>query len=260
MNWLGQWWQTDVIDGHKGPLLLSLIAFVVTFLLTRTITRLIRAGKGPFHNVSDGGVHLHHSTPGIVLLVIGAFVSVGTLGDGFPAYAGALLVGVGASLVLDEFAMIFHLQDVYWSQEGQLSVNVVTLTAVCVLLAVVGVSPTSAGLSGTESTVRGGIVIALVAHLVFVVTTALKGKYPTALIGTFLAPLTWVAAVRLARPTSPWARRFYSPDRTARAATRAQAFDARWVPVRQRWDDFIGGTPSRPNPSAEPAVRAEPPT
>ena len=47
----------------------------------------------------------------------------------------ALLVGVGASLVLDEFAMIFRLQDVYWSQEGQLSVNVVTLAAACVGLA-----------------------------------------------------------------------------------------------------------------------------
>ncbi|HNQ06889.1 MAG TPA: hypothetical protein PKH97_06855 [Tetrasphaera sp.] len=40
--------------------------------------------------------------------------------------------------------------------------------------------------------------------------TALKGKYPTTLLGIFLSPLAWVAAVRLARPRSPWGRRFYS--------------------------------------------------
>jgi hypothetical protein len=33
-------------------------------------------------------------------------------------YGAGVLVGIGASLVLDEFAMIFRLQDVYWSQEG----------------------------------------------------------------------------------------------------------------------------------------------
>lgn len=36
----------------------------------------------------------------------------------------------------------------------------------------------------------------------------LKGKYPTALLGIFLSPLAWAGAVRLARPRSPWARRF----------------------------------------------------
>ncbi len=42
MNWLGAWRQHDVVDGYGGPLLLSFVAFVVTFLTTRTITRLIR--------------------------------------------------------------------------------------------------------------------------------------------------------------------------------------------------------------------------
>lgn len=243
MEWLSRWWQDEVVHGYKGPLLLSFVAFVVTFLVTRMITRMIRAGRGPFHNISDGGVHLHHSTPGVLLLVTGAFGAVGAQLRSPWAYLFAVLVGVGASLILDEFAMIMHLQDVYWSQEGQLSVNIVTLAAACIGLSVVGVSPVS-GLGETARLVRGGVAVALVLHLLLVATTAAKGKYPTALIGLFVAPVTWVAAVRLARPTSPWARRLYSASERARAEQRAVAFDDRWGPVRRHWDDFVGGTPS----------------
>jgi hypothetical protein len=247
MGWLSRWWHDEVVHGFKGPLLLSFVAFVLTFLLTRMITRMIRAGRGPFHNVSDGGVHLHHSTPGVVLLVAGGFGAVGAQMRSPWAYLAAVLVGVGASLVLDEFAMIFHLEDDYWSQEGELSVNVVTLAAACVGLAVVGVSPVS-GLGGTERLVRGGVAVALVLHLLLVATTAFKGKYPTALIGLFITPVTWVGAVRLARPTSPWARRFYSAAKRTEAEQRAATFDRRYGPVRQRWDDVIGGAPSASSP------------
>ncbi|NNG38537.1 hypothetical protein HJ588_04505 [Flexivirga sp. ID2601S] len=253
MHWFAHWWTHEIVHGHKGPLLLALIAFVVTFLTTRTITRLIRAGKGPFHNLSSGGVHLHHSTPGTLLLVAGAFTAIGADGRTPLNYVSAAMVGVGASLVLDEFAMIFHLQDVYWAQEGQLSVNVVTLSAACVGLAVAGVSPVGVpGLSGTDRFVRGGVAAALVIHLVLVAITALKGKYPTALVGMFLAPLSWYAAVRLARPHSPWARKFYSAKRIQHATRRADAFDERWYPMRKRWDDLIGGAPSEPDPTVSP--------
>jgi hypothetical protein len=83
-----------------------------------------------------------------------------------------------------------------------------------------------------------------------VAVAALKGKYPTALIGLFVSPVAWVAAVRLARPTSPWSRWRYSPQKRARAQQRAEAFDKRWAPIRRHWDDFIGGTPT---PAAPPA-------
>jgi hypothetical protein len=247
MGWVSRWWQDEVVHGFKGPLLLSFVAFVLTFLSTRTITRMIRAGKGPFHNISEGGVHLHHSTPGVVLLVAGGFGAVGAQRSSPWAYLAAALVGVGASLVLDEFAMILHLQDDYWSQEGQLSVNVATLAAACIALPVVGVTPVS-GLDDTERLVRGGVAVALLLHLLAVGTTALKGKYPTALIGLFVAPVTWVASLRLARPTSPWARWFYSAAKRARAEQRAATFDRRWSPVRRRWDDLIGGAPSASSP------------
>ncbi len=251
MAWLHTWWYDEVVNGYKGPLLLSFVAYVVTFASVRTITRMIRAGKGPFHNVSSGGVHMHHSTPGVILLMLGAFMGVGSPPLSVWTYVAGVMIGVGSSLVLDEFAMIFRLQDVYWSQEGQLSVNMVTLAAACVGLAAVGVSPVAvSGLASGAIVARSVVVGVLVIHLILVAITALKGKYPTAMVGFFVAPVTWIAAVRLARPTSPWARHRYSPAKIAHAQHRAAEFDHRWGPVRARWDDLVGGSPSAQNPSS----------
>ncbi|MBJ8338066.1 hypothetical protein JGU71_04130 [Antrihabitans sp. YC3-6] len=250
MEWLQNWWHSDVVDGHKGPLLVGFVVFVVTFLATRTITRMIRAGKGPFHNLSSGGVHMHHSTPGVILLIVGGFAAVGAPPLSGWTYLAAVLVGMGSSLVLDEFAMIFRLQDVYWSQEGQLSVNMVTLAAACIGFAVFGLSPVDVkGLADADVAARIGVMAALSVNFVLVAVTALKGKYPTALLGMFVSPITWIAAVRLARPTSPWARWRYSTTKLARARQRAAAFDHRWAPVRRHWDDLIGGTPTQQHPA-----------
>ena len=135
------WWHRDVIAAGKLPLMLCFVSFVVTFVSTRTITRLIRDGRGPFRNVTAGGTHVHHSVPGIILLMIGAFTAV--VGPGTMGWLSfsAIAVGIGTSLVLDEFALILHLQDVYWSGEGQLSLEAVSLVAACLGLALVGFSP-----------------------------------------------------------------------------------------------------------------------
>jgi len=111
---MASWWHRDVIAAGKLPLMLCFLAFVITFLTTRMITRLIRDGRGPFRNqVTSSGTHLHHSVPGIILLIIEAFTAVGGPDSlGWRSFAG-VLVGIGTSLVLDEFAMILHLQDVY---------------------------------------------------------------------------------------------------------------------------------------------------
>src|ERR1700743_2610049 len=139
---MASWWQRAVIAPGKLPLMLLFLAFVVTFVVTRTITRMIRDGRGPFrNNVTASGTHIHHAVPGIILLTIGAYTDVGGPDSlGWHVFA-ALLVGIGTSLVLDEFALILHLQDVYWSGEGQLSVEAVRLTAGCIALVLVGFSP-----------------------------------------------------------------------------------------------------------------------
>src|SRR6202021_110574 len=121
-----------------------------------TITRLIRDGRGPFkNNITSSGTHIHHAVPGIILLVAGAFVAVGTA-DTLPwRCSAAIAIGIGVSLVLDEFALILHLQDVYWTAEGQLSVEAVSLTGACLGLALVGFNPLDINdLSQVERAVR----------------------------------------------------------------------------------------------------------
>src|SRR5262249_28900808 len=97
--------------GDRRPLLLLFVACLATVVVTRSITRLIRAGRGPFRNHIAGGVHIHHAVPGLFLLITGAFVSVGVQGEAPWAGIAGVLVGIGASLVLDELALIIRLQD-----------------------------------------------------------------------------------------------------------------------------------------------------
>lgn len=80
---MGHWFSRNIVEPGKLPMLLALTSFIVTFLVTRTIVRLIRAGKGPFGNVSSGGLHIHHVVPGVVLTVIGGFGAVGSDRHGF---------------------------------------------------------------------------------------------------------------------------------------------------------------------------------
>lgn len=243
---MSTWWQAEVIDGQKLALMLCFVAFVITFVVTRTVTRLIRASRGPFHDhISAGGTHVHHAVPGLVLLVVGAFTALGADdGSAWRPVAG-VLVGIGVSLVLDEFALILHLEDVYWSGEGRLSVNVVSLTAACLGLTLVGVSPIGADHVGDAAVAaRTGAMFVLVVHGLLVTVNVLKGKYRTALFGLFLPPIAIGGALRLARPGSWWTRRWYGTGRSDRASRRATEFDARWQPLVHRWDNLVGGAPT----------------
>ena len=75
----------------------ALMAFLVTFLVTRMITRMIRAGKGPFGNVSAGDVHIHHVVPGLVILLIGGVLALGSGQDGLWRQVAGVMFGVGAA-------------------------------------------------------------------------------------------------------------------------------------------------------------------
>jgi hypothetical protein len=253
---MASWWHRDVLAAGKLPLMLCFLAFVVTFVLTRTITRMIRDGRGPFRNqVTASGTHIHHSVPGIILLIIGAFTAVGGPDSlGWRSFA-AVAVGTGTSLVLDEFALILHLQDVYWSGEGQLSVEAVSLTAACLGLALAGFSPFGVqDVDGIELSLRLTASGILIADGVLALICVLKGKYRTALFGLFLPPAGVIGALRLARPSSIWARHRYRGKRLQRATRRAADFDRRWAPLQTGWEDFIGGKPSQPNPPASDDV------
>jgi hypothetical protein len=245
------WWERDVIAPGKLPLMLCFLSFVVTFAVTRMITRMIRSGHGPFRNVSADGTHIHHSVPGIILLIVGAFTSIaGPPTTGWRSFA-AVLIGIGMSLVLDEFALILHLQDVYWSGEGQLSVEAVSLTAACFGLVLCGFSPYSVkNVDGVEMTFRLTASGVLIFDALLALVCVLKGKYRTALFGLFLPPVLLVGAIRLARPTSIWGRHWYRGKLLERAQRRAADFDRHFDPLQTDWVNLIGGKPSRPNPAS----------
>ena len=244
---VGSWWHDEIVAAGKLPLMLCFVSFVVTFAITRTITRLIRAGRGPFRNrVTSSGVHVHHAVPGIVLLVSGALLAVATDTLSWSVTA-ALLIGTGMSLVLDEFALILHLTDVYWSNEGRLSVDVVSVVAAALGLLLVGFSPSGlAQIGNVELAVRLGAVGVLLIHAVVEVICVLKGKYALAVVGVVVPLLAEIGAIRLARPDSAWARHRYGTRRAAAAAQRADSFDRRWKPLLRRWQHLVGGAPSRP--------------
>jgi hypothetical protein len=229
-------------------LFLCFLAFVVTFAVTRGITRMIRAGRGPFgDNVSDSGLHIHHAVPGVMLLTVGAFLAVGADGATGWAEIAGVLVGVGTSLVLDEFALILHLDDVYWAEEGRISVEMVALAFACLGLALLGGSPFQVEGAGGLALVVTWVVL-IVSHLTFVGIAVAKGKYRSALLGTFTPFVALAASVRLARPSSRWARRHYDDTKMARARRRADRFDAGLGSIPSRLSAWLAGTsPPRPH-------------
>ena len=125
---------------RRERLFLASLGFLVTFAIVRVITHLIRAGIGPFHNVSSGGLHIHHLVWGILLLLIVGYVWLieeGT-GSNWLASASAIAYGVGAALTLDEFALWLNLQDVYWTGPGRVSVDAVVIFAAGLSLGIWG--------------------------------------------------------------------------------------------------------------------------
>jgi len=116
-------------DERRERLFLASLAFLLTFGIVRGITVSIRAGIGPFHNVSAGGTHIHHLVWGIALLIVVGYVWLLEVGVGstWVASLTAILFGVGAALTLDEFALWLNLQDVYWERQGRVSVDVVLI-------------------------------------------------------------------------------------------------------------------------------------
>ncbi|MEU3478797.1 hypothetical protein ACI2LO_27585 [Streptomyces sp. NPDC033754] len=245
---MGHWFTRNIVEPGKLPVLLALTSFVLTFLVTRTVTRLIRAGKGPFRNVSSGGLHIHHVVPGVVLTVIGGFGAVGSGRHGLGAALFAVVFGIGTGLVLDEFALILHLDDVYWTDQGRKSVEVVVLTAALVGLTLSGFSPLGVDdMTADERQDRATFLLTLAVNFLFVLIALVKGKFRMAVLGTLIPFVAIVGAVRLARPGSWWSRRFYGRRHKARARARIRTYrhDKRWTKVRRRAQDVIGGFQER---------------
>jgi hypothetical protein len=219
-----------VIVGRRALLGWMLVAFLVTFLVTRAVTHAIRSGRGPFRDTSIGGVHVHHQVYGIFLL-LGTGTAEFTYRPGPPwVQVLAVLFGVGAALTLDEFALWLRLDDVYWTREGRSSVDAVLVALVVGGLLLMGANPLDADSTGGEAALAFTILV----NLSFALVTILKGRVVLGVVGVFLPVLALVAALRLARPSSPWARRWYRPG-----SRRWHRSRERYPPGRRHWWDAL---------------------
>jgi len=110
---------------RENSLFNMLASFTVAFGITRGITWTIRSkgGIGPIKDVVVGDRHIHHFLPGGILALAAGGVAIGTKGEKLDKYL-AFPFGVGVALVLDESALLLELDDVYWTEEGVLSVQI----------------------------------------------------------------------------------------------------------------------------------------
>jgi hypothetical protein len=165
----------------------------------------------------------------------------------------AIVFGIGAALVLDEYALILHVSDVYWEEDGRTSVDAVFAAVAVGGLLVLGLHPLMFFISLWQDThsmvLRAGVVFAMVLTLPLAVLVVLKGKVWTGLIGMFFVPLLVIGAIRLSRPQAPWARYLYLRrlDKMSRALGRERTLRRPVVHVKLWLQYAIAGTPRRPS-------------
>ncbi len=78
---------------------------------------------GPFRNLVVARRHIHHFVPGIILAFVSGAAAITTSQRGIEPKL-AIPFGVGMGLTLDESALLLELDDVYWSREGLVSIQI----------------------------------------------------------------------------------------------------------------------------------------
>ncbi|KRE28654.1 hypothetical protein ASG82_05225 [Mycobacterium sp. Soil538] len=253
------------IPYSRLPLVCCLFAFILTFSVTRTIVRYIRSHADsdaprkwwqPRNISAGGGLHIHHVVIGVILVMVSGVTMVTLAVDGgVPEFTAASIVfGIGAALVLDEFALILHLSDVYWSEDGRASVDAVFVAVAVAGLLILGFNPlsffdVSIWRSDQSLAARAVVVGFAVLTLALAVVVLLKGKVWTGLVGMFITPLLFVGAIRLSRPHAPWARWRYTnrPRKMHRALERERWLRRPVVQAKLWLQDAISGMPKFPD-------------
>jgi hypothetical protein len=231
----------DVRGQRAGFVLLA--AFLVSFLFIRTSARMNRSDRfswWPGSVKTGSGLHLHHLVWGIVLMMTTGFVKFASepVSPWNEILAG--LFGVGVGFTLDEFALWIYLRDVYWAEEGRSSFDAVVVATVFAGLILVGISPFDVRESGTYV---GALSLTLIADVLLGAVAIYKGKPMLGVMGIFVPLVSLIGAIRLAAPTSRWARRRYPPG-----SSKLQRAQERWVEIearRRRIADAVAGAPHR---------------
>jgi len=250
-----EWYREYFSDTGRSTALWALLGFFVTFAITRGITRRIRTknatapeSSGEDGEPGDGGglsdiyigdVHVHHQVWGILLVLVAGLLQFRYTPDAPWSEVLAAMFGAGAALTLDEFALWFHLDDVYWGPEGRKSIDAIMLAGALGVVLLMQANPFEPGTDLTDLYAIGSYLLGLAFHLSMAVICFLKSKLATGLIGLVVPIVAFVGAVRLAKPGSVWARRRYGQSKLERSQRRfGDAYHRRWDHVR----DIVGGT------------------
>ena len=244
---LSDFWNDQILAEEKQGLFLVLAGFILSFAFIRMSTRLMRSPKVPWWPgsvVSESGVHLHHLVFGIVTMMISGAVGFTVLGDGPWAEICALAFGIGAGLTIDEFALWIYLDDVYWAEEGRVSIDATVIAAAAMGLILLGFTPFSFE-TGSLDEVIGSIVTALVIFGLVALCFA-KQRLLHGTIGFFVLPVALYGAARIGKPGSPWGRRRYADRNPGKQAKAEERFapDRHTERFKNAFRDIVGGKPS----------------
>jgi hypothetical protein len=250
------WFSEQVVQTGRLPLFCFFVAFVSGFVCIRVSVRLVRARVRWWPgNLIAGAVHVHHMVFGVVLMAAGGIAQLAAPLHSLAWRSGAAAVfGLGMALVLDEFALILHLRDVYWANEGRLSVDAVFVAMGVTALLLIGANPVGVRNVANYRHIPGNpgavatLLVTVAVLFVLAVVTLLKGKAWTALAGLVIPVALIVGAVRLARPESAWARWRYRqrPGKLARARRREQRLRQPMIRAKNRVQDLLTGIQDQP--------------
>jgi hypothetical protein len=108
---------------HETVLFNMLTGFTASFAFMRFSTWGIRSGWWPSGEVRVRGRHVHHFVPGILTAFIAGGAGLVTQNARLEETL-AFPFGAGIGMTFDEAALLLQLEDVYWTREGLLSLQV----------------------------------------------------------------------------------------------------------------------------------------
>jgi hypothetical protein len=242
---VSEFWHDQIVQKEREGIFLVLVGFLGSFVFIRVSARLGRSPRVPWWPgsvVSESGLHLHHLVWGICLMLASGVLGFALYGSSPWFEVCAALFGIGAGLTLDEFALWIYLEDVYWAREGRSSIDAAFIAGAAMLLVLLGAAPLEVDTGSTHGDVLAAVAGAAILLLPVVVSFG-KDRLLHGTLGIFFVPLAIYGALRIGKPRSPWAKRFYG-DRNAHKQAKAEARfrpDRRTERIKERFRDAVGG-------------------
>ncbi len=139
---LAELYREHVIEKKREPRFLIAVSYLIAIGVVRFITHSIKNHWFTFifrDVAGSGGAHFHHFAIGILILLAVGYIAVAFN----PEREGvqrtlAILFGIGAALVLDEFALWLIFKDVYWGAQGRFSVDAVLIVGSLITIIATG--------------------------------------------------------------------------------------------------------------------------